>query len=145
MTYRLKALERVLTVRERLRDAASATAANADRTHAQADAVRIAARSAVETLYSNAPARMSSVSSIGELVRFDAERVLSQHVAREADKAAEKARAEAERSRTALRARSRDVRVFEKAILDTRTARELHESKREQTMADDLTSWRFSG
>lgn len=145
MSRKLKLLERVLVVRERMRDAASAATNAADAKHQAAERAHQTAREAADALLEAAPDRFERAKTIDELVLFDAERVLSEHVQKDAARSAKQAQTEAEKQRAVLRARARDVRVFEKAIDDFRFRRDTHETKREQTLADDLSSWRNAG
>jgi hypothetical protein len=145
MSRKLKLLERVLVVRERMRDAASAATNLADAKRQAAELAHETAKNVENALLEAAPERFESATTIDELMTFDAERVLSQHIANDAAKNAKIAHDEAEKMRAVLRSRARDVRIFEKAIDDVRGMRASHEMKREQTAADDLSSWRNAG
>jgi hypothetical protein len=142
MSKKLKLLQKVLDVRERLRDAASATAQIAESKKLHAETEHQRAKDAHDAILDESNERLVQASEVRTLIELDAERILAEHITRERAKEMRAKTVEADKAREQLRARSRDVRVFEKVIEDVRVARDKRIAKHEQGLADDIVGWR---
>ncbi|MCK6551728.1 hypothetical protein L6R52_38195 [Myxococcota bacterium] len=149
MIAKVSMLNRVLTARKRLRDAASAASAQAEALRLDAEHREHAVEAGIGRLLAGAGARFAAAEDpANELLSFQLDREHAHTALAIAAEHTAKQRAEADKKRAELAAKARELKTSERALDRTLDAIEAVEKRQEQFLADDLTGarrWRSRG
>lgn len=143
MKAKLRTLKRVRHVRERLRNAASATLEVADRRYLSTREMHDGAAGTLTDLLDSALERLMTIRGVNDLSLFDETRGLAARNIVDAAEEMAAASAVSEQLRGELRLKERDLRSTDRVIDRVRDEIDHLERREEQKLVDDLAGFRW--
>lgn len=144
MSKKLKLMHKLVDARKRLRDVASASLAAAENDRLSALIRTEDAQSERRTLLDEAAARLQAARSVDDLVRFEAERALAEHIVHHREQELARSAEIAEARRVVLNEKTRSMRTSERILEREKKLIAGEERKDEQKSSDDLASTKFT-